>query len=181
MWQLRSPTHSNATAGAIPSGVRVASLCFLFWLPAAVAQQGCGIFGDCPNNNVPPRETAPVITVMNAVTGERICDATIVCRFSVEPTEPGSIAAQHEAALCAVDRFSCPDASTPLITPPDASTSDCQYGIPSVDVDGSVDRVDPLTGSCTLFVSKPGFQSVTVPNVGPRVTAALRRRLRRSK
>jgi len=100
--------------------------------------------------------------VFNAVTGQSICDATIIARSTTGP-----LVTPNEVAFCRDNSFLFPDASVPLITfvASDASTVGCPYGVAVLEPDGGVAGLDAVPGSCTLFVSISGFHSVTVPNV----------------
>jgi hypothetical protein len=100
----------------------------------------------CDYDNISAPPTPPTITVVNASTGQAICDATVL-------------------ATCTYF-----DAGFPLITMPstaDASSSDCEYGVTELWADGGLLSVEPLEYSCTLQVSKTGFQTTVVPNVAP--------------
>lgn len=117
-------------------------------LGAVLTLSGCASSSaSCDMNNLSVEPAPPVITVVNASTHQPICDATVIatCTFF--------------------------DAGMPLITPasfePDASTSDCAYGVPEQAADGGVVSTLPLVYSCMLQVSKSGFASVTVPKVAP--------------
>ena len=100
--------------------------------------------------------------MVNAATGQSICDASVIAQSAVGP-----LVTPNDIAFCRDNSFLCPDASVPLVTflPPDASTMGCQYGVAVLEPDGGLAGLDPVPGSCTLFVSMSGFHSVTVPNV----------------
>jgi hypothetical protein len=114
-------------------------------LLAALVQSGCSSRSACGEDNLSYGAAPPVITVVNAATGQPICDATVL-------------------AACA--GF---DAGMPLVTFPagDGGADDCSYGVVQLAADGGLYAVAPLAYTCSLEVSKSGFASMTVPNVGP--------------
>jgi hypothetical protein len=86
----------------------------------------------------------PVITVVDSVTGGSICDATIEAVRSGAP------------ALTLVS----------FIPPAEAGAPGCEYFPASLGPDGGVNGAAPFpVGTYTLMVSRPGFRSVTIPDV----------------
>ncbi len=135
----------RAQASADRCEKRTRSLASFLGVLAVVGDVWC-TRNPCDVNNLSVPEAPPIITVVNAATGQSICDATIL-------------------ATCLYR-----DAGIPLVTdvPPDASGAACQYGVAQYWADGSLEAAVPLMElDCTLHVSKQGFASVAVPNVSP--------------
>src|ERR1700685_2751267 len=123
-------------------------------LVVAGGNSACG--PACADNNVGNSSAPPVITVINAATGQAICDANVVAQSSAGP-----LVTVNDMRACTEAPLACPDASVQLITfvDQDASTS-CAYGIPVREADGSVDGIGPAFGPpFTLRVSQSGFKN----------------------
>jgi hypothetical protein len=142
----------------------------------SVWQLGCALFaaavilaahvgcGPCTENNVATPIVPPVITVVNAATGQAICDATVIAQSTAGP-----LVTPNDVHACAESPFWCPDASVQLvaIAQPDASSASCPYGVPLTAADGAVDGIGPIGGPpCVLHVSKAGFTNAPAATVG---------------
>jgi hypothetical protein len=129
-------------------GRSAASICILCtsasWLTTTLP--GCSQLDACASDNISHGPTDPIITVVNASTGQPICDATVIA--SCDGDDGGmSLTAPPEFAL-------------------DGSPQGCEYEVRYPDADGGV-SYHRLEFTCSLEVSKTGFHSQTVPNVTP--------------
>jgi hypothetical protein len=136
-----SPQRAHTTASGPRRLVRLAALCL--GVLQVVGTLDC-TRNACDLSSSSAPQAPPIITIVNAATGQSICDANVV-------------------ATCLYR-----DAGIPLATVvlPDASAAGCPYGVARYWADGGLSRTEPLMEVyCTLHVAELGFASAVVPNV----------------
>jgi hypothetical protein len=109
----------------------------------ALAVPGCGTHEDCSGGIV---EARPVITVTDATTGDRICDATVIV------VEDAGGAALTDAGGAT-----------------NALMSTTLGGVPCYYDGSALDPLDQSTTTFTIRVSKAGYETTTASNVVTKV------------
>jgi hypothetical protein len=97
----------------------------------------------------------PIVSVVSATTGSPICEPTFAV---VEWPDAGPVPPDGgDPILCDGSPVGCPSA------PHDGGVGPCQYALQGLIAGGSFGPTDVAT--FTIAVSKPGFESVIVPDV----------------